>query len=52
MTLLVLILLVALALFAIGFLFKLLWILAAVLLAVWLVGFLSRGSDRAGWFRR
>jgi hypothetical protein len=39
---LLLILLVALALFVLGFLVKLLWIAAAIVLVVWLVFFASR----------
>jgi hypothetical protein len=42
---LVLLLLVALALFGIGFVVKFLWVVAAVVFALWLVSFVARGSD-------
>jgi hypothetical protein len=39
---LVVLLLLAFVLFGIGFAIKFLWIVAAIVFAVWLVGFLSR----------
>jgi hypothetical protein len=45
---LVLLLLLALVLFGIGFAIKFLWIVAAIVFAVWLVGFLARGPN-ARW---
>lgn len=51
MTILVVVLLVALALFAAGFALKLLWVLAAIVLALWLIGFVARGAEGARWYR-
>ena len=51
MRVLLAVLLVALALFVIGFAIKLLWILAAVLLAVWVIGFVARGAEGSRWYR-
>jgi hypothetical protein len=51
MRVLLAVLLVALALFVIGFAVKLLWILAAVVLVVWLVGFVARGAEGSRWYR-
>lgn len=48
---LVAVLLIALVLFAIGFVVKLVWIAAAVVLAVWLVGFVARGAEGRRWYR-
>jgi hypothetical protein len=45
---LVLVLLLALALFGIGFVIKFLWIVAAIIFAIWLVSFLARGTN-ARW---
>jgi hypothetical protein len=45
-----LVLLLALLLFGIGFAVKFLWILAVIVLVVWLIGFLARGAD-ARWYR-
>jgi hypothetical protein len=47
---LLLVLLLALILFGVGFAIKFLWIIAAVVLALWLIGFLARGSE-ARWYR-
>ena len=47
---LVLVLLLALILFGAGFALKALWIAAAVVLVLWLVGFLMRGAE-ATWYR-
>jgi hypothetical protein len=38
-------------LFALGFAVKLLWIVAALVLAVWLVGFVVRGAEGRRWYR-
>ena len=51
MRVLLAVLLVALVLFVVGFAVKLLWILAAFLLAVWLVGFVARGAEGSRWYR-
>jgi hypothetical protein len=45
-----LVLLLALILFGVGFALKFLWIVAAIVLAVWLIGFLARGAE-ARWYR-
>ena len=47
---LLLVLLLALILFGVGFAIKFLWILAAIVLALWLIGFLARGPE-ARWYR-
>lgn len=47
--LLLFLLLIAL-LFGVGFAAHVLWIVAVVLLLVWLVGFVARGADRH-WYR-
>ena len=47
---LLLILLLCLLLFGAGFAWNLLWIIAAVVLVLWLVGFLARGPE-ARWYR-
>jgi hypothetical protein len=47
---LILVLLLALILFGAGFALKALWIVAAVILVLWLVGFLMRGAE-ATWYR-
>jgi len=47
---LILALLIAALLFGVGFAAHFLWILAAVVLVLWLVGFVARGSD-AAWYR-
>ena len=47
---LLLVLLLVLLLFGAGFAVEFLWILAAIVLAVWLVGFLARSAD-ARWYR-
>ena len=48
---LLLFLLLTLILFGVGFALKFLWIVAAIMLAVWLIGFAARGGDRARWYR-
>ena len=47
---LLLVLLLALILFGAGFAVQFLWIVAAVVLVLWLVGFLARGTE-ATWYR-
>jgi hypothetical protein len=47
---LLLVLLIVLALFGAGFAVNLLWIIAAIVLALWLIGFLARGPE-ARWYR-
>jgi hypothetical protein len=47
---LLLVLLLAILLFGIGFAVKILWIVAAIVLALWLIGFLARGPE-ARWYR-
>ncbi|MEO3828226.1 hydrophobic protein [Actinomadura sp. B10D3] len=53
--LMILVLLLALILFGIGFTLKVLWIVAAVVLLVWLLGFVARGTGPSGrrgrWYR-
>lgn len=51
---LILVLLLVLALFGAGFAFEALWIVAGVLLVVWLLGFVIRrpvGSGSGRWYR-
>jgi ABC-type transport system involved in cytochrome bd biosynthesis fused ATPase/permease subunit len=48
---LLLVLLIVLILFGVGFAVEILWILAAVVLAIWLVGFFARGAEGARWYR-
>jgi hypothetical protein len=47
---LIAVLLLAALLFGVGFAFKFLWIIAAIVLVVWLVGFIARSAD-AAWYR-
>jgi hypothetical protein len=47
---LLLVLLLAILLFGIGFTAHLLWIVAVVVLVLWLIGFLARGPE-ARWYR-
>ena len=46
----IVVLLLAALLFGVGFAVHFLWILAAVVLVLWLIGFLARGAD-AAWYR-
>ncbi|AUG81732.1 hypothetical protein CFP65_7132 [Kitasatospora sp. MMS16-BH015] len=52
---LLLVLLLALLLFGLGFAVKILWWVAIFVLVVWLLGFLARGTSSAGgrgrWYR-
>jgi hypothetical protein len=50
MLVLLLVLLLALILFGVGFAIKFLWIVAAVVFVLWLIGFLARGAE-ARWYR-
>ena len=50
MVALLLVLLLAILLFGNGFAVKVLWIVAAIVLALWLIGFLARGPE-ARWYR-
>ncbi len=47
---LIAVLLLAALLFGVGFAFKFLWIIAAVVLVVWLIGFVAR-SATGTWYR-
>jgi hypothetical protein len=47
---LLLVLLLAALLFGVGFAFKFLWILAAIVLVVWLIGFVARSAEGT-WYR-
>jgi hypothetical protein len=51
MGILLLVLAIAVAFFIVGFFLKLLWILAAIILALWLIGFVARGAEGARWYR-
>jgi hypothetical protein len=48
---LLLVLLLVLILFGVGFAAKILWIVAAIVLAIWLIGFFARGVEGARWYR-
>ncbi|MGC5343058.1 hydrophobic protein [Streptomyces sp. DT24] len=52
---LLLVLLLALILFGAGFALKALWIVAVIVLVVWLLGFVARstgaGGSRGRWYR-
>jgi hypothetical protein len=48
---LLLVLLLVLLLFGIGFAAKILWIVAAIVLALWIIGFFARGVEGARWYR-
>ena len=47
---LILVLLLAALLFGVGFAAHFLWIIAAVVLVLWLIGFVARSAD-AAWYR-
>jgi hypothetical protein len=47
---LIAVLLLAALLFGVGFTLHFLWIVAAIVLVLWLVGFVARGSN-AAWYR-
>ena len=46
----VLALLIVLVFFGAGFALKALWLVAAVLLVMWLLGFVARGADRRWYY--
>ncbi len=52
---LLLVLLLALLLFGAGFAVKILWLVAVIVLVVWLIGFAARGTHPSGgrhrWYR-
>jgi Family of unknown function (DUF5670) len=48
---LLLVLLLVLILFGAGFAANILWIVAVVLLVLWLIGFFARGVEGARWYR-
>jgi hypothetical protein len=48
---LLLVLLLIAVLFGVGFAIKWLWILAAIVLVLWLLGFVARGAEGARWYR-
>jgi hypothetical protein len=48
---LLLVLLLAIILFGAGFAVDFLWILAAIVLAIWLIGFVARSAEGARWYR-
>ena len=45
------VLILALLLGGLGFVAHALWIAAAVVLVLWLVGFVARGAEGARWYR-
>jgi hypothetical protein len=51
MAAILLVLLLAVLLFGLGFSLHLLWIAAAIVLVLWLVGFMMRGAEGARWYR-
>jgi hypothetical protein len=50
--LILVVLLLALVLGAVGFVLHVLWWLALIVLVVWVAGFLFRGGDSARWYGR
>jgi hypothetical protein len=52
MALILIVLLLAVLLGAAGFAIHLLWILALIVLAIWVIGFLFRAAEGAGGSRR
>jgi hypothetical protein len=57
MMIILVVLLLAILLGAAGFAIHLLWVLALIVLAIWLVGFLFRAAETTGgrrgrWYRR
>ena len=47
---LLLVLLLAIVLLGVGFAVKFLWVVAAIVLALWVIGFLAHSAD-ARWYR-
>ncbi len=52
MFLILAVLLIALILFGLGFALHVLWWIALIVLAIWLIGFLFRAAETAGGRRR
>ncbi|HEY2939134.1 MAG TPA: hypothetical protein VGJ27_04925 [Gaiellaceae bacterium] len=48
---LLLVLLLVFLLFGGGFAWSFLWFVAAVVLILWLIGFVARGAEGARWYR-
>jgi hypothetical protein len=46
-----LVLLLALVLGGLGFAVHVLWWIALIVLAIWLIGFFARGAEGARWYR-
>jgi hypothetical protein len=51
MGLILAILLIVLAFAAIGFVLHFLWIIAAILLVTWVIGFFAKGRSGGRWYR-
>lgn len=51
MGVILLVLLLALVLGGLGFAVHVLWWIALVVLALWLIGFVARGAEGARWYR-
>lgn len=52
MPIIIVVLLLALLLFGLGFALHLLWWIALIVLVLWLLGFVLRGPQRSGrWYR-
>jgi hypothetical protein len=51
MALILLVLLLAIIFGAVGFVLHALWIIAAIVLVAWLVGFAVRAGEGARWYR-
>jgi hypothetical protein len=51
MGLVLIVLLLALLFGGLGFAIHALWVVAAVLLVLWVLGFLMRGAEGARWYR-
>ena len=51
MGLVLLVLLLALLFGGLGFAYNALWIIAGILLVLWVLGFLMRGAEGARWYR-
>ena len=47
----ILVLLLILALGGVGFAYNWLWIIAGILLVLWLLGFVFRGAEGGRWYR-
>ena len=48
---LLVVLLLILVLFGAGFAVNVLWVVAAIILVLWLIGFFARGTEGARWYR-